>query len=72
MAKWWAGGGGGGRKKKDAVDRLLVRELVAEEPDWVDYEGEVEDIKDGLADTLLDMLLAETWTVIGDIGATRR
>ncbi|ESP00904.1 hypothetical protein LOTGIDRAFT_140328, partial [Lottia gigantea] len=48
------------RKKKDNVDNILTLQLREEEPDWVDYNADELDVKNALADSIFEVLLAET------------
>ena len=48
------------RRRQDVVDALLVRELAEEEPGWVDYSAAEFDVKTGLVDSLVELLLNDT------------
>ena len=53
-----------GGKEVDFIDSVLIRELRAEEPSWVDYEREEEIVKEQTSEMILDLLLDETVEVI--------
>ena len=46
--------------KKDHVDRILIQELQEEEPQWVDYDADVYELKVQLTNTIFDSLLSKT------------
>lgn len=48
------------RKKKDLVDTILVQELRAEEPDWVNYDDDEIAVKMQLTETIFNDLLTDT------------
>ncbi len=56
-----------GRKDIDTVDQMLIQELRREEPEWVDYCQDEQDIKIQVADSLLESLLLETAMVTKEI-----
>ena len=58
-----------GRKKKDHVDEILVQELREEEPEWVNYDDDELAVKMQLTDSIFDLLVQETVSVLGDIQA---
>ena len=67
-ARPWSGASKwGGRKKKDHVDQLLVQELRAEEPDWLDYDDDELAVKVQIADMIFESLLSETAGVVNGV-----
>ena len=46
-------------KAVDSVDALLIRELKHEEPSWINYDQDEEEVKRRTADEILNMLLDE-------------
>ena len=57
----WAG------KKRDRVDEILVRELQEEEAVWVDYTEDEVEVKEQMADIILDELITDTAQVFAVI-----
>lgn len=55
------------RRKQDAVDWLLVKELGEEELGWVDYTGAAFDVKIGIVDSLMELLLNDTVLTIQQV-----
>ena len=55
------------RKRKDNVDLLLVDELKAEEPDWVNYDIDELTVKNQICDAIFDSLLIETGQVCMEV-----
>ncbi len=56
-----------GGKIVDGVDLLLIKELRDEEPTWVNYDKDEEEVKMRTADEILDLLLNETVEVLNNI-----
>ena len=56
-----------GGKPVDFVDSILIRELREEEPHWVDYSQEEKQVKERVADSIMDMLLTETAEIFDSI-----
>ena len=56
-----------GGKMIDGVDLLLIKELREEEPLWVNYDKDEEQVKIRTADEILDLLINETVTVLNNI-----
>lgn len=56
-----------GGKPVDFVDSILIRELREEEPRWVDYSQEEKQVKERVADSIMDMLLTETAEIFDSI-----
>lgn len=54
-------------KPIDAVDMLLIRELRDEEPSWVNYDKDQEEVKNRTADEILMLLIEDTASVVGSI-----
>lgn len=48
------------RRKDDGVDRVLVKELHEEEPEWVSYESDTVNIKLQLSEAIFQLLLTDT------------
>ncbi|XP_046543377.1 LOW QUALITY PROTEIN: centrosome-associated protein 350-like [Haliotis rubra] len=48
------------RKKRDHVDNVLVQELRAEEPSWVNYDADEMSVKNHLTDVIMETLLTDT------------
>ncbi|XP_071097553.1 centrosome-associated protein 350-like [Haliotis cracherodii] len=48
------------RKKRDHVDNVLVQELRAEEPNWVNYDADEMSVKNHLTDVIMEALLTDT------------
>ena len=57
----WAG------KKRDRVDEILVRELQEEEAVWVNYGEDEVEVKEQMADILLEELISDTARVFAEI-----
>ena len=57
----WAG------KKRDRVDEILVRELQEEEAVWVDYGEDEVEVKEQMADIILEELITDTARVFSEI-----
>ena len=57
----WAG------KKRDRVDEILVRELQEEEALWTNYNEDEVLVKDQMADTILESLIADTVNIFSEI-----
>ncbi|XP_054645576.1 centrosome-associated protein 350 isoform X2 [Dunckerocampus dactyliophorus] len=53
-----------GRKKRDRVDQILVQELHEEEAQWVCYEEDELSVKMQLADSIFDVLLKDTASML--------
>lgn len=51
----------------DAVDMVLIKELREEEPSWISYDKDEDDVKKRVADELLDLLIDETVDVLKSI-----
>lgn len=47
-------------KRRDRVDQVLVRELHAEEASWTNYEEDEVEVKDEIANVMMEALLADT------------
>ena len=56
-----------GGKPVDFVDSILIRELREDEPSWVDYSQEEKQVKERVADSIMDMLLTETAEIFDSI-----
>ena len=61
-----------GRKKKDRVDEILIDELRAEEPEWVNYDADEEAVKMQLDASIWDSLLADTANIFSDVIARKK
>lgn len=48
------------QKRRDRVDQILVRELHAEEADWTDFSRDEAQVKDALANNLMQALINDT------------
>jgi hypothetical protein len=48
------------QKRRDRVDQILVRELHSEEASWTDYSADEVIVKNQMADSILEGLLADT------------
>ncbi|XP_071502262.1 centrosome-associated protein 350-like [Diadema antillarum] len=59
-------------KKKDHVDEILIDELKAEEPEWIDYDEDELSVKMQLADALFESLLVDTAMVLHQIEDKRK
>jgi len=57
----WAG------KKRDRVDEILVRELQEEEALWVDYGEDEVEVKEQMAEIILEELITDTARVFTEI-----
>ena len=57
----WAG------KKRDRVDEILVRELQEEEAVWVDYGEDEVEVKEQMAEIILEELITDTARVFSEI-----
>ena len=57
----WAG------KKRDRVDEILVRELQEEEAVWVNYGEDEVEVKEQMADILLEELISDTARLFAEI-----
>ena len=51
-------------KAVDSVDALLIKELKYEEPSWVNYDQDEEEVKRRTADEILNMLLDEIVVIL--------
>jgi hypothetical protein len=56
-----------GNKEVDFVDTILIKELRADETNWINYEMEEEEVKVETADAILCQLLDETIEIIENI-----
>ena len=61
-----------GRKKKDRVDEILIDELRAEEPEWVNYDADEEAVKMQLEVAIWDSLLLDTARALSDVAERKR
>ncbi len=61
-----------GGREIDFVDAILIKELRDEEPSWVDYGEEEEEVKVRTADAILDQLLSEAVHILCKIEQKRR
>ena len=52
------------QKRRDRVDQILVRELHAEEESWTDFTRDETQVKDALANSLLEILIIDTVTAL--------
>ena len=48
------------QKRRDRVDQILVRELHSEEKEWTDYSQDETIVKDSVAESLFEILIADT------------
>lgn len=55
------------RKKRDHVDELLVWDSQAEEAEWTWYDQDVVQVKNEVAEQLMESLLEDTASVFNDI-----
>ena len=59
------------RKKRDHVDKVLLKELREEEPEWVNYAEDELTVKYQIADSIFESLLNETAQMLTDIMAVK-
>lgn len=59
------------RKRRDHVDKVLLKELREEEPEWINYGEDELTVKNQIADSIFESLLTETAGVMMNILESR-
>ena len=60
------------QKRRDRVDQILVRELHAEEPGWIDYSRDEAVIKNQVADSIAELLVDDVCKFLKEIQKKNR